>query len=61
MAFAQISLLARQYWCCREAMNRLREALEDYREAIVLEPKSKEAQNKVSSAEQKLAAGNGST
>lgn len=40
---------------CREAMNRLQEAIEDYKEAIVLEPKSKEALSKLSSVEQKLA------
>ena len=42
---------------CREAMDRLLEAIQDYKEAIVLEPKSKEAQSKLASARQKLAAG----
>ncbi len=36
-------------------MNRLQEAIEDYKEAIVLEPKSKEALSKLSSVKQKLA------
>lgn len=36
-------------------MNRLQEAIEDYKEAIVLEPKSKEALSKLESARQKLA------
>ena len=39
---------------CREAMNRLQEAIEDYKEAVVLEPKSKEALSKLSSVRQKL-------
>lgn len=38
-------------------MERLLEAIQDYKEAIVLEPKSKEAQSKLASARQKLAAG----
>lgn len=36
-------------------MNRLQEAIEDYKEAVVLEPKSKEALSMLSSARQKLA------
>ncbi len=35
-------------------MNRLQEAIEDYKEAIVLEPKSKEALSKLASVRQKL-------
>ena len=46
-----------QICCCREAMNRLHEAIADYNEALALEPKSKEAKSKLLSAEQRLAEG----
>lgn len=36
-------------------MNSLQEAIEDYKEAIVLEPQSKEALSKLASARQNLA------
>ena len=41
-------------------MNRLSEAVEDYREALMQEPNSKEAQSKLATAEEKIKSGNGS-
>ena len=39
---------------CREAMQRLTEAVEDYRQASVLDPKSIEAQSKLAVADKQL-------
>ena len=41
-------------------MDRLPEAIADYNEAVVRDPKSKEAKSKLALAEQKLAAGGAS-